>query len=607
MAVQKRLVKKEGIKNSSQYQNNLAVQLMDNRPEATQLQQLQDSADSGIFNGEIAQLQATADTSSNTTAPFQFKENNTGLPDNLKSGMENLSGMSLDHVKVHRNSDKPAQLQAHAYAQGTDIHLGPGQEKHLPHELGHVVQQQQGRVKPTIQMKGKVNINDDIGLEKEADEMGKNALLNRHSKSEPITQKKSSSVIQKVKKGRGSKRIKSKGNSPSEQSEALESIHNSTYKNENHLDTFEPSLDNVPASPSEQQLALRKMVTLRRCLKDMRNMLESGYGKDSAKALGAALVEIGIQVGAALIPVAGFGGVIGASAEAGGMALASAEMLAAKEVALRGGNLAGNLAIAGGMSSASMLSRTLGHIPMAQASEDEFQNIQQNIGSNSTDELISDKDALTGTTTKGRLGKMAKESAFGTGYKYGGKARQKIRHFGRENKKTGPIQGGAANSAGLMAGILTTGAHMAKDMLYDKTTKPLVKGAGGLAVKAASKMGNKKAKNRMAYVSASMKGPMLKWLKEDGGFDKLRQTLDLLYAQSGAGHASVSNYTNFLKHHDVERDGQIKKITKEFAKLLPLIDKKWKKHGPVYKEILESRSEGKAPKGSVSATTDKYL
>ena len=48
MAVQKRLVKKEGIKNSSQEsssqdQNNLAVQLMDNRPEAIQLQQLQDS------------------------------------------------------------------------------------------------------------------------------------------------------------------------------------------------------------------------------------------------------------------------------------------------------------------------------------------------------------------------------------------------------------------------------------------------------------------------------------------------------------------------------------------------------------------------------------
>jgi len=104
------------------------------------------------------------------------RENNTGLPDNLKSGIENLSGVSLDDVKVHHNSDKPAQLQAHAYAQGTDIHLGPGQEKHLPHEAWHVVQQKQGRVKPTLQLKGKVNVNDDPGLEKEADVMGAKAL-----------------------------------------------------------------------------------------------------------------------------------------------------------------------------------------------------------------------------------------------------------------------------------------------------------------------------------------------------------------------------------------------------------------------------------------------
>ncbi len=125
---------------------------------------------------QAAQLQAMADNSSyQKQQPIQKKENNTGLPDNLKTGMENLSGMSLDDVKVHRNSDKPAQLQAHAYAQGTDIHLGPGQEKHLPHEAWHVVQQKQGRVKPTMQMKGKVNINDDAGLEKEADVMGAKA------------------------------------------------------------------------------------------------------------------------------------------------------------------------------------------------------------------------------------------------------------------------------------------------------------------------------------------------------------------------------------------------------------------------------------------------
>jgi hypothetical protein len=87
----------------------------------------------------------------------------TGLPDHLKSGVEHLSGYSLDDVKVHYNSDKPAQLQAHAYAQGTDIHIGPGQEKHLPHEAWHVVQQKQGRVRPTMQMMGKDAINDGQG------------------------------------------------------------------------------------------------------------------------------------------------------------------------------------------------------------------------------------------------------------------------------------------------------------------------------------------------------------------------------------------------------------------------------------------------------------
>lgn len=107
---------------------------------------------------------------------IQKKENKTGMPDALKTGMENLSGYSMDDVKVHYNSGKPAQLNAHAYAQGSDIHIAPGQEKHLPHEAWHVVQQKQGRVKPTLQLKGKVNINDDAGLEKEADMMGAKAL-----------------------------------------------------------------------------------------------------------------------------------------------------------------------------------------------------------------------------------------------------------------------------------------------------------------------------------------------------------------------------------------------------------------------------------------------
>jgi len=99
-------------------------------------------------------------------------ENKTGLPDDLKNGIENLSGLSMEDVKVHYNSDTPAQLSAHAFTQGTDIHIANGQEKHLAHEAWHVVQQKQGRVKPTIQMKGKIKVNNDSRLEKEADVMG---------------------------------------------------------------------------------------------------------------------------------------------------------------------------------------------------------------------------------------------------------------------------------------------------------------------------------------------------------------------------------------------------------------------------------------------------
>lgn len=107
--------------------------------------------------------------------PIQQKENHTGMPDHLKSGLENLSGMDLSDVKVHYNSDKPSQVEALAYAQGNDIHLGPGQEEHLPHEGWHVVQQKQGRVQPTLDQGGTL-INDDVSLEQEADARGAEAV-----------------------------------------------------------------------------------------------------------------------------------------------------------------------------------------------------------------------------------------------------------------------------------------------------------------------------------------------------------------------------------------------------------------------------------------------
>ena len=52
------------------------------------------------------------------------------------------------------------------------IYIAPGQDEHLPHEGWHAVQQRQGRVPPTLQMKSGLAINEDDKLEKEADIMG---------------------------------------------------------------------------------------------------------------------------------------------------------------------------------------------------------------------------------------------------------------------------------------------------------------------------------------------------------------------------------------------------------------------------------------------------
>jgi hypothetical protein len=182
-------------------------QLASNSPQGSQLRSLQQLANNSPQTKQVAQLRALANAKA--LSPIQEKiangvaqlaqapeeeeliqgkfetvqlqqnksdskprENKTGLPDNLKAGIESLSGLSLDHVKVHYNSAQPAQLNALAYAQGSDIHLAPGQEQHLPHEAWHIVQQAQGRVQPTMQMKDGVPVNDDAGLEREADVMG---------------------------------------------------------------------------------------------------------------------------------------------------------------------------------------------------------------------------------------------------------------------------------------------------------------------------------------------------------------------------------------------------------------------------------------------------
>ncbi|MEX6627300.1 eCIS core domain-containing protein [Tenacibaculum salmonis] len=176
--------KKEGIQ---------SIQFKDNRTNNTK----NNTTLNAINNSSrvIAQ-RVKSDSISNT--PIQRQENKTGLPNQLKSGIENLSGIDMSDTRVHYNSSKPAQLQAHAYAQGNDIHLASGQEKHLPHEAWHVVQQKQGRVKATTQLKGKTLINDDAGLEHEADVMGAKALQMKSTSNQKTLSQKTSNTVSKT-------------------------------------------------------------------------------------------------------------------------------------------------------------------------------------------------------------------------------------------------------------------------------------------------------------------------------------------------------------------------------------------------------------------------
>ena len=100
------------------------------------------------------------------------------LPGSVRGKMESALGMDFSLVRIHEGS-KAASVHARACTQGMDIHFAAGQyQPHsqrgqalLGHELAHVVQQAQGRVPVTGQVRG-VAVNTDPRLEAEADRWG---------------------------------------------------------------------------------------------------------------------------------------------------------------------------------------------------------------------------------------------------------------------------------------------------------------------------------------------------------------------------------------------------------------------------------------------------
>jgi Domain of unknown function (DUF4157) len=111
--------------------------------------------------------------------PGRVSEDRSRLPSLLRTKMERAFGTDFSDVRIHEGSHAQA-MGAVAYARGNDLYFQPGRydpeseagQRLLGHELAHVVQQRNGRVK--AQGEG-TPLNEDPALEAEAEEMGARA------------------------------------------------------------------------------------------------------------------------------------------------------------------------------------------------------------------------------------------------------------------------------------------------------------------------------------------------------------------------------------------------------------------------------------------------
>lgn len=138
---------------------------------------------------------------------FQLKAGSGNMPEDVRGQMEGAFQTDFSNVNIHQNSQSATDVGALAYTQGNDVHFAPGQFKPntsagqelIGHELTHVVQQREGRVQPTTQAGG-MPVNDDKGLENEADVIGRKAAhgkINNHQEAlQSKEDKDNKSVIQ---------------------------------------------------------------------------------------------------------------------------------------------------------------------------------------------------------------------------------------------------------------------------------------------------------------------------------------------------------------------------------------------------------------------------
>lgn len=105
-------------------------------------------------------------------AEFAYKEKKTEIPVQLKEHTKQNKGVSFADVRTRYNSYKPVKSRALAYSQGTRPEIGTGQNRHMHHELGHVVQQKLEFVRAHAMDSSGMAMNTDAGMERQPNEIG---------------------------------------------------------------------------------------------------------------------------------------------------------------------------------------------------------------------------------------------------------------------------------------------------------------------------------------------------------------------------------------------------------------------------------------------------
>jgi ribosomal protein S18 acetylase RimI-like enzyme len=134
------------------------------------------------------------------------------LPQALLAKMEGAFGADFSQVRVHVGP-QAARIGAIAFTTGNDIYFAPGRyqpesvigQQLLGHELAHVIQQRQGRVRASS---AGVSIVQDRALEAEADRLGARAATHRTLQAKGLGRGSHVRVSEPIRDGDGSYRVR---------------------------------------------------------------------------------------------------------------------------------------------------------------------------------------------------------------------------------------------------------------------------------------------------------------------------------------------------------------------------------------------------------------